>query len=859
MAQLNSKTALAALLASTALVMAAPVQAQTVAPAAVQNGQARSFAISQGGLGGALSAFGAQAGMQVSIDPAMVRGVSSQGAVGPMTSDQALTRLFADTGLLYRVSNNTVFLDVADAQAGGPTSVSPVQVQGAITAPGSSPYADPAAPYKVDRLASSKFPEPVLNTPRTVTVLTKDTLEDQNATSLKDIGRSTAGVTLGSGEGGNAFGDIFFIRGFNARNDIFLDGVRDAGVSVRENFNTEQVEILRGPASSFAGRGTSGGAINIVSKQAQDKDFFRFEGDAGFSATEKRGTFDVNKAVSDQLDLRLNGMIQDAKVAGREFATDNRNGLAAAVTYKPLVNVTVKAGFSHTYMYGLPDFGVPYNPLTRHPLTEDGLSRKTYYGIVNRDFTKTTQDLGTLDAEWRYNDHVTFENKFRAGHSLQDYIGTAAENPSATNAVTAPFSSNPTKFSGYVQLNAQSRYQPGDVVVNQTEAHLKFDTGSVHNAAVVGAEISREKASLDSYAGFTSELTTGPVAFTSTGAPIVSAYKPYNYIFGAKQSVLTGNPLRYKIDTNSAYVVDTANWNEVVIVNGGLRFDDYTVSAANNTSSRTAHSGLTSYNFGAVYKPAPNGSIYFAYATAAQPVGSEFDGTSSTYGGFSPTQNTTQIFGPQTSEAIELGTKWELFNRHLLATASAFQTTVSNVRETAPANLPGYTSGQIVSGGQYQVRGIDIEFSGKITDKWSVLAGLVTMDPKVKKSVVPTNVGLQLANVAPTSFSLLTKYKITKRFELGGQAVYASQIKGGSLLAANGNVAYPNAPYPTLLPEHWRFDVFAEAKLNDHAELRLYVQNLLDKTYYDALYQSAQPFVLIAPGRAITLAAIVKF
>ena len=131
------------------------------------------------------------------------------------------------------------------------------------------PYADPAAPYKADRVqASGKFPEPLLNTPKTITVLTKEVLEDKNATTLKQASLSTAGVTLGTGEGGNAFGDRFFIRGFDARNDVFIDGIRDAGVSVRENFFTEQVEILRGPGSTFAGRGTAGGAINIVTKQA---------------------------------------------------------------------------------------------------------------------------------------------------------------------------------------------------------------------------------------------------------------------------------------------------------------------------------------------------------------------------------------------------------------------------------------------------------------------------------------------------------------------------------------------------------------------------------------------------------------
>src|SRR4051812_3333601 len=160
---------------------------------------------------------------------------------------------------------------------------------GGLQAPNQNPYADAAAPYKVDRLqSSSKFPEPLLNTPKTVTVLSKELLEDKNATTLRQAVLSTAGVTLGSGEGGNAFGDRFFIRGFDARNDVFVDGVRDPGVSVRENFFTEQVEILRGPGSSFAGRGTTGGAINIVTKQARtDRSFYNADTAFGTDQTKR--------------------------------------------------------------------------------------------------------------------------------------------------------------------------------------------------------------------------------------------------------------------------------------------------------------------------------------------------------------------------------------------------------------------------------------------------------------------------------------------------------------------------------------------------------------------------------------------
>ncbi len=184
---------------------------------------------------------------------------------------------------------------------------------------------------------------------------------------------------------------------------------------------------------------------------------------------------------------------------------------------------------------------------------------------------------------------------------------------------------------------------------------------------------------------------------------------------------------------------------------------------------------------------------------------------------------------------------------------------MSNARETAPANLPGYTSGQIVAGATYRVRGGDFELAGKITDQWSLMGGLVLMNTQITHSIVPTNVGLQLANIAHQSFNLLTKYQVTHWLEVGGQSVYASQIKGGSLLAANGGGAYPNPPNPTILPSHWRFDAFVEGTINGNASVKLYVQNIFDKTYYDAFYQSAQPFIQVAPGRNVSLDGVLKF
>lgn len=726
------------------------------------------------------------------------------------------------------------------------------------------PYADPAAPYKVDHVqAGGKFPEKLVDTPKSITVLSKEVLEDKNATTLKQAILSTAGVTLGSGEGGNAFGDRFFIRGFDARNDIFIDGVRDAGVSVRENFFTEQVEILRGPGSTFSGRGVAGGAINIVTKQATTaKSFYNMDTTFGTDQT-KRVTLDVNQVIDPTLAVRVGGLFQDANVAGRDYVTDNRNGAFVATTWKPTDTVKVTGNYIHTELTGRPDFGVPYyRPSTTStaggPFPDFGANRNNWYGFVNRDFFRTGQDIGTINAEVQITPDLMVSNKIRASRSTQNYIGTLPEAPKLVDPLSA----------STLSANPQSRFQVTDVFANQTEATYKFndDVGFRHTL-LGGVEYDRERSSIDSYTGLSSELTTG-TPFSGSGSKTdVSVFAPQytNLPFGIPS--LTGSPTKIGIDTVSGYVMDSANYRDLVILNGGFRYDDYSINTrkVGSPNQQSAEFLIPNFNLGLTLKPAPNGSVYVAYATSANPVGAEFDGTSTAYGGLNPNLpgGSTQIFGPEKNKAIELGTKWELFDRHLLLTAALFQTTKENARESqnvgsaaaaAPLGCvyPTGTSGNIsciTAGAAYRIRGIDLGVGGKITDKWSVFGGLVLMQsevtqslaPSANKALYPTNVGRPLANIAHESFSLLTKYQLTDVWELGGQAVYRSKIYGGTLLAANQG---------TSIPSYWRFDMFAEAKINKNWQVKLFVNNIFDKRYYDALYQSAAPFVLEAPGRA---------
>ncbi len=637
-------------------------------------------------------------------------------------------------------------------------------------------------------------------------------------------------MTLGSGEGGNAFGDRFFIRGFDARNDVFIDGIRDTAVSIRENFFTEQIEILRGPASSYAGRGTAGGAINIVTKQAGDRNFYNAETTFGTDHT-KRVTLDVNQVISPTISVRAGGMFQDANVAGRNYVTDDRWGGFISTKWTPTDDIKITTNYVHTDLNGLPDFGVPYYRQGNVPVTEAGIPRQNWYGFVNRDFQTARQDFGTLTGEYKVNDNITLNSRTRAEHSLLAYIGTLPQSPVTTNP-------NPLLWT--FNASPQSRNQWVDVVANQEDATFKFNTGAVKHTTVVGLEVSNERVGIDRYSGLSSEAF-GPGAFSGNGAlPGQSIYAPsYTLIPFTAAPSLSGNPTRYNVDSKSVYVIETANWQDTIILNGGLRYDGYDLRSSNNTASTTVNADLVNYNVGAVFKPLPIGSLYAAYATSSNPFGSELDATGADYGSAPPTGTT--ILGPERNKAAEVGTKWELFDRHLLVTAALFQTEKDNARESVNRVLQ--------SGAAYQIQGIDLEVSGNITDRWSVFGGLVLMRSKVTQSALPSNIGLQMANIAHQSFSLLSKYKFDGGWELGGQAVYRSKIYGGTFGANTG----------TELPSYWRFDAFVEKKIDKNWTMKLYAQNLTNKLYYDTLYRSAAPFVAVAPGRAFYLVTSAKF
>jgi catecholate siderophore receptor len=126
------------------------------------------------------------------------------------------------------------------------------------------------------QLSSPKFTQPLVNTTQTVSVIKEETIKQQGATTLTEALRSVPGAgAFYAGENGNtSTGDAVYMRGFDTSNSIYVDGVRDLGSISRDVFNTEQVEVTKGPASTDYGRSAPSGAINLVTKQPSRVDSF---------------------------------------------------------------------------------------------------------------------------------------------------------------------------------------------------------------------------------------------------------------------------------------------------------------------------------------------------------------------------------------------------------------------------------------------------------------------------------------------------------------------------------------------------------------------------------------------------------
>ena len=714
--------------------------------------------------------------------------------------------------------------------------------------------------YKVDSAASSKYTAPLVDTPKTVTVIPEEIIRETNASSLKEALRTTPGITFAMGEGGAPEGDNPVIRGFNAQSSTFIDGLRDPSSQSRNMFAVEQIDVTKGADSAFSGGGAVGGSINLTTKNAKLGNF----GEASFGlGTDSylRGTVDLNRQLNDTSAVRLNLLKEKGDVPGRNSVDYDHLGANVSAAFGLGTPTRVNAGLYHYETDDMPDYGIPYsNPIAKYSTVAVGaggstattpptvaptlnpaasangnggplnVNRNNFYGLTGRDFRKTNVDSGTLKIEHDLDEKWTFRNATRYTKSLNDYV---ASNPGDSNASIVTGTTLPR--------SAKTRHSLTNAWVNDTQLSGEFLTGSVKHNVTLGVELTHTETDSRGY------------TVTGTSNASITNPNPNDPWTGTITRATSG--AKTTTNTSGIYAFDTLTLNKQWLLNLGLRYDtfrtfgdNYTTNGAAAAADLVSNSSFTSYQTGIVYKPLDNGSIYLNYATAANPSGATMSDGSDNLA------TTNKDLEPEKVKNIELGTKWNLLNNKLTLTGAIFNLTKTNAKVNLDANT-------VSTVGEQKTKGIDLGFAGSLTDKWQVFGGYTYLDSILAKtgpsywSVNSTATtwtynangetqGKQFPNTPKHSFSLWSTYKVMPDLTLGGGAYYVSKV-------------YGNTANTKWVPEYWRFDAMATYQVDKKLSLRLNIQNLFDKTYYDRAYTTHM--VSVAPARQVTLTANYKF
>ena len=646
--------------------------------------------------------------------------------------------------------------------------------------------------YKVNKSSSTKIVQDLVDTPQTISIITKKVMEEQQATTLVEALRNTPGITLNLGENGNTNSkDNINMRGFDAQGSIYKDGIRDLANSSKDTFNTEAVEVTKGGVGADNGRGVSSGYINQVTKSATNKD--QVAGTVGYSTAENaRLTADLNKKLNETTGVRLNVMKQDGEVAGRDEVEIDRAGIAGSIGFGIGTATRTTINYEHTEQDDVPDGGIPTVGLEGSAQKAD---TSKFYGSVN-DFEEAKTDAFTLKFEQDVSDNTIFTNTARYAKTTQEMLLTSPSNFStATNTVTR---------------SMHARWQENEILTNQSNFTTEIQTGMLLHKISTGIELTKEN-----------QLTKN---YTAQTAQTSNLYNPTNISWD--DLTFSGQKSDGETTTVGAYLFDSINIGEKVIFTGGGRFDKYDttndiISSTLVPSTIEDKGHLNSYKAGLVYKPVDNGSVYISRATTQLPPG----GANFTLSATTTNANNPDM-EPQKSTTDEVGTKWDLLDNKLSLTTALYKTVVENETMTE-------SDGSTSQNGEKEVKGIEIGAVGEITDKWSVSTGFAKMNTEYTNST-STNEGLSLRFSPEHTATLWSTYKFTPIFNVGVGARYI-----GTQTIATSTTSTPPV---SKIEDYTVYDAMASYKFNKNLTYQLNVYNLTDEEYVSNVNNSGRRY-----------------
>lgn len=664
---------------------------------------------------------------------------------------------------------------VASQQASTPN----LNAEGARPERGTGPAVGYVARQSV---TGTKTDTPLLLTPQSISVVTKDEIAARGATDLAQALLYTPGVMLGT-YGSNSLYDLPVVRGFAV--PTYVDGLRtlgDVATEVVPRINTygvERIELLRGSSSSLYGQTPPGGLLNVISKRPTDHQ----QNEVGVrfgNFNRKEGFFDFSGPVDPILSYRFvgSGKLSDTQL---DFVQDNNYYLAPSVTVRPTVDTTLTVLAStqresgRGYQQYAPGFGSAlFNPNGKIPYSK-------YFGEPDNDFRNLSYDAIGYVFEHRFNDVFQFRQNARLARLESNIDSFAPFGPLAADFRTVP----------RANLRVGQKSDQGAI---DSQVQADFATGPVGHKVLAG---------IDYYD------TSSSYSFTlGAGATPIDVFNP---VYGVPQNILylpfTNN--RTTTKQTGVYLQDQAKFDRLVLTltgrydNADQELNDYLASSVvRKTDTATTYRAALSYVFDAGVAP------YVSYATS-------FDPTSGT-------DRFSNPFRPRTSTTREVGVKYQPTFMNALFTAALFDTDQRNVLTTDQA-LPQFQT----QTGAVNVKGVELEAKVSLNRELDLVAGYSRLVPKVTASTEGT-VGLYQPNVALETASLWAFYTF-RSGALGGLGV------GGGVRHV-GN-SYGDALNTLLVPSSTVFDAALSYDFgylrNDLKGLtaRLNVTNVGD-TYY---------------------------
>jgi len=629
-----------------------------------------------------------------------------------------------------------------------------------------------------DGSTAMKTPTPLIDTPQSVSVVTRDQLDDQNVRQLGDALRYVAGISMESGEGHR---DEIFIRGQETTADFFLNGLRDDSQYYRPLYNVERIEVLKGANALTFGRGGGGGIVNRVSRTA-DLAGTSVSGDASVDTFGAWAlTAGVNQPFSDTVAGRIDATYEEFN-SHRDYFDGRFFGVSPTITARLGENTRLIIGYSYDDDDRATDRGVPSTP---NGLPLMGFD-KTFFGDPDFNRAESQVHIARFRVDHDFTDSlsVNFTGQYANYDKLYANIV-----PGSINAAN-----NTVNLSGYRDGTQRENW------IGQGNLVWQRETGSINHTVLAGFEAMKQDST-----NFRDVVRFNGGIASSVNVPLARMIDVPAFTL----QLLNRNRAS-DLTVFAAYLQDQIELGEHLQLIAGIRYESFDLKTVDLTKPEALSRKDTKWGprFGVVVKPQEDLSIYASYTQSFLPQSGDQ---------FLLLSTTTDDLAPEKFENIELGVKWAI-KPQLLFNAAIFQLTRSNSQTTDPTD-----NTLTILTGKSRTRGFEMSLAGDIADNWHVNLGYTYLDGKIRSKVGSAEPGTRLEQVPKHHIAAWTRYDITERFGVGAGIVHSSK-------------QFTSLSNAVVLPAYTRVDLAAYFDVTENIGLQVNVDNLFDETYYPSAH-----------------------